>query len=206
MESWYASRILPLLLDCACGLPALTQQRRQLVPLAEGDVLEIGLGTGLNLPHYDASRVRSITGVEPSLRMHHKASARARHAGLEVKLVGLSAERLPLADASFDTVVCTWTLCTIPDVPAALSEVRRVLRPAGRLLFCEHGRAPDDGVRRWQRRIQPVWGCVFGGCQLGKDVPALLETAGFKAPELRSAYLEGPRVATYNYWGTAQPG
>jgi ubiquinone/menaquinone biosynthesis C-methylase UbiE len=205
VESWYAKHVLPHVLDCACGLAPITHQRQLLLPQAEGDVLEVGLGTGLNLPHYDVAKVRSLTGVEPSLQMHRKAQQRAQRAGLDVKLVGLSAETLPLPDACIDTVVCTWTLCSIPDPLSALREMHRVLRPAGRLLFCEHGRAPDEVVRRWQQRIQPLWGPLFGGCQLGRDVPWLLETGGFQAPGLQRAYLTGPRIATYNYWGEAVP-
>jgi ubiquinone/menaquinone biosynthesis C-methylase UbiE len=205
MPSWYATHVLPRLLDVACGVAPITAQRRQLLPQASGDVLEIGLGTGLNLPHYDRGRLRSLSAVEPALEMHGKARRRAARAGLQVQLIGLSAERMPLADAAFDTVVCTWTLCSIPDPVAALHEMRRVLRPHGRLLFCEHGRAPDEAVRRWQRRLQPAWGCLFGGCQLGRDMPALLAAGGFRVPDLQAGYLPGPRAATYNYWGAALP-
>jgi ubiquinone/menaquinone biosynthesis C-methylase UbiE len=205
MDSWYDRHVLPRLLECGCGLPMVRRQRAQVVPLARGRVLEIGIGTGLNLPHYDRTRVTRITGVDPALAMHPLARRRAAQAGLDVDLVGLSAERLPLPDASFDTVVVTYSLCTIPQPLAALQEMHRVLAPDGRLLFLEHGRAPEASVRRWQDRLQPLWGHIAGGCHLGRDVPLLLGTAGFDAPDLHAAYLPGPRPFTYHYWGEAMP-
>ena len=172
--SWYDRHILPHALDIACGLPMVSRQRQLVVPLAQGRVLEVGIGTGLNMPWYDKTRVTKITGLDPALELHPLARERIAQAGLDVALVGLSAEQIPLPDASFDTVLITYTLCTMPDPPAALREMRRVLAPGGRLLFCEHGRAPDESVRRWQDRLQPLWGKLAGGCHLGRDIPALL--------------------------------
>lgn len=200
--SWYERNLLPRLIDFACGIGAIRRQRIKVIPLAHGRVLEVGIGTGLNLPFYDAARVTAIVGVEPSLKMHRLAQKRSRRAGIAVELVGLSAEKLPLADASFDTVVSTYTLCTIPDPVAALREMRRVLVPGGRLLFSEHGRAPDANVRRWQTRLQPYWCKLAGGCMLDRDIPALLERSGFR-PDLQARYLPGPRILSYHYWGTA---
>jgi ubiquinone/menaquinone biosynthesis C-methylase UbiE len=137
------------------------------------------------------------------MQMHPLAQERIHSAGLQVNLIGLSAEQIPLPDASFDTVLITYTLCTIPDAPAALLEMRRVLAPTGKLLFCEHGRAPDASVQRWQERLQPVWGPLAGGCHLGRDIPALLVAAGFTLPELQTRYLPGPRPFTFHYWGEA---
>jgi ubiquinone/menaquinone biosynthesis C-methylase UbiE len=202
-ENWYDRHILPWLLDVLCGLAAIARQRQRLVPLARGRVLEIGIGTGLNMPFYDADRVSSIVGVDPALRMHRLARSRILRAGLKVELVGLSAEKLPLPDASFDTVLVTYTLCSIPDPVSALKEMRRVLAPGGQLLFCEHGRAPDEAVRRWQARLQPAWQCMAGGCQLGRDIPALLEQAGFVVRQMDARYLKGPRPLTYNFRGEA---
>jgi SAM-dependent methyltransferase len=199
---WYDRVLLPVLIDLACGSGHMRRLRRQVVPRAGGDVLEVGIGTGRNLPFYDRSRVRSLVGVEPSLRMHRLTLERAREAGLDVQLVGLTAERLPVADAAFDCVVCTFTLCSIPDPVAALREVRRVLVPGGRLLFAEHGRAPDADVAAWQARLTPWWRKVAGGCCLDRDVPALLRAAGFRA-EFQQRYLAGPKVAAYHYWGEA---
>lgn len=202
-QGWYERTLLPYLLDVACGGKPFARQRRKVVPQAAGRVLEIGIGTGLNAPHYDRTKVTGLVGVDPGLTMHRLARRRVEQAGLTVEMVGLSAEALPLADASFDTVVCTYTLCTIPDPVAALGEMRRVLAPGGRLLFSEHGTAPDESVRRWQRRLQPLWGRVAGGCQLGRDIPALLDAAGFEA-QVQSRYIPGPRFASYHYWGEAK--
>lgn len=202
--SWYQRHILPRALDFACGLPMIGRQRQLVVPRAQGRVLEVGIGTGLNMPYYDKTRVSRITGLDPALELQPLARERIAQAGLEVELLGLSADAIPRPDASFDTVLMTYTLCTIPEPLAALHELRRVLVPGGQLLFCEHGRAPDPSVRRWQDRLQPLWGRLAGGCQLGRDIPALLQTAGFALPELHTRYLSGPRPFTFHYWGVAQ--
>jgi ubiquinone/menaquinone biosynthesis C-methylase UbiE len=201
-SSWYERVVLPHLLELACGVKPIHRQRQKIVPLARGEVLEIGIGTGLNLPFYDRSRVKSIVGVDPALEMHPLALRRVKQAGLAVRMVGLSAEALPLPDRSFDTIVCTYTLCTIPAPDSALAEMHRVLAPGGKLLFSEHGRAPDESVRRWQQRLQPLWGPLAGGCQLGRDIPGLLRAAGFQL-DVQSMYLPGPRFASYHYWGEA---
>lgn len=201
--NWYDRHILPWLIDFACGLPMVQARRQMLVPQARGRVLEIGMGTGRNLPFYDRSKLTQLVGVDPALQMHPLAQRRSDKAGIAVELVGLSAERLPLADDSFDTVVCTYTLCSIPDPAAALHEVRRVLKPGGQFLFCEHGRSPDPAVARWQDRIQPCWTPLAGGCHLDRDVPALLRDAGLLA-KVEQGYISGPRVLAYHYWGQAQ--
>lgn len=202
-ENWYDRHILPYLIDLACGIGPVARQREKVVPQARGRVLEIGLGTGRNIPYYDPSRVSQIVGVDPALRMHHLADRRIARAGLNVELIGLSAEKLPAADASFDTVVCTYTLCTIPDPVAALAEMKRVLVPGGRLLFSEHGAAPDANVARWQARIQPIWKPLAGGCHLDRDIPTLLKEAGFRT-QMQSGYIPGPRLLSYHYWGQAE--
>ena len=201
--NWYDRHVLPWLIDIACGLPMVQAQRRLLVPQARGRVLEIGMGTGRNLPFYDRNQLTQLVGVDPALQMHRLAQRRSARAGLDVELVGLSAERLPLPDDHFDTVVCTYTLCSIPDPAAALHEVRRVLKPGGLFLFCEHGRAPDPALARWQERIQPYWMPLAGGCHLDRDVPALLREAGLDA-QVDQGYLSGPRLLTYHFWGQAQ--
>lgn len=204
--SWYERHILPHALDYACGLPMVGRQRQLLVPQAAGRVLEVGVGTGLNMRYYDKTRVTQITALDPALELHPLARERIAQAGLEVELLGLSAEKIALPDASFDTVLITYTLCTISDPLAALHEMRRVLAPGGQLLYCEHGRAPDESVRRWQERLQPIWGKFSGGCHLGRDIPALLRAAGFALPELHTRYLPGPRPMTFHYWGVAHVG
>jgi SAM-dependent methyltransferase len=203
--NWYDRNILPKALDIACGMPMIGRMRDRVVPLASGRVLEVGIGTGLNMRHYDKARVTHITGLDPALQLQPIARERIAQAGLSVDLVGLSAEKIPLPDAAFDTVLITYTLCTIPDPHAALLEMRRVLKPEGRLLFCEHGHAPDASVSRWQERLQPVWGTLSGGCHLGRDIPALLQAAGFTLPDLQTRYLKGPRPFTFHYWGEALP-
>lgn len=197
-------RLFPWALDIACGLPMVTRMRQKVVPLAHGEVLEIGIGTGLNLPHYNAARVSRITGLDPALEMQPRARQRMAAAGIPVELIGLSAERIPLPDARFDSVVVTYTLCTIPDAVAALREIRRVMKPGAALLFCEHGRSPDAAVARWQERLQPLWGPMAGGCHLDRDVPALLKAAGFKTTHLEQGHIPGPKPWTYHYWGSAQ--
>ena len=201
-DSWYECHLLPHLLDWACGVSLFSRQRQKLIPLAHGRVLEVGLGTGRNLPFYDRQRVSQVVGVDPALSLHPIARRRVVASGLDVELMGLSAERLPAPDASFDTVVSTWTLCSIPDPVAALREMRRVLKPGGQLLFSEHGRAPEPDVARWQTRLQPYWKPLAGGCHLDRDIPALLAEAGF-ACDVQQRYLWGPRVLSYHYWGGA---
>ena len=202
--NWYERHVLPYLTDLACGVKPIRRQRRKVVPLARGRVLEIGIGTGLNLEHYDKARVEKIVGVDPALEMHRLAGKRIAKAGMPVELVGLSAEKIPFEAGTFDTVVVTYSLCTIPDPLAALGEMRRVLKPGGRLIFCEHGLAPDPSVRRWQERLTPLWSKVAGGCHLNRDIPALLKEAGFRSGDMQTMYLPGPRPLTYNYWGTAE--
>lgn len=201
--NWYDRLILPWMIDIACGMPMVQSKRRALVPLAKGRVLEIGIGTGRNLPFYDRSQLSQLVGVDPAMQMHRLAKKRSEEAGLNVELMGLSAEKLPVPDDSFDTVVCTYTLCSIPDPAQALAEVRRVLKPGGQFLFCEHGRAPDANVARWQDRLQPLWMPLAGGCHLDRDVPLLLRNAGLQA-HMQQGYVPGPRPLTYHYWGQAQ--
>jgi ubiquinone/menaquinone biosynthesis C-methylase UbiE len=202
--NWYERHILPTGLDLVCGMPMLGRMRQLVVPQARGRVLEVGIGTGLNMRYYDKSRVTRVTGLDPAMQLHPLALERIAQSGLAVDLVGLSAEQIPLPDDSFDTVLITYTLCTIPDPHAALLEMRRVMKPDGKLLFCEHGRAPDASVQRWQERLQPLWGPVAGGCHLGRDIPALLLAAGFTLPDLQTRYLPGPRPFTFHYWGEAR--
>lgn len=203
-RSWYDRHVLPHLIDIACGVAPVRRQRRRIVPRAQGDVLEIGIGTGLNIEHYDPSRIHKIVGLDPGLEMHHLAQERVARSGLPVELVGLSAERIPFEAGSFDTVVVTYSLCTIPDPVAALREMRRVLKPGGRLLFCEHGLAPDPSVRRWQDRLTPWWSKIAGGCHLNRDIPGPLYEAGFRSADMETGYLPGPRLLTFNYLGTAE--
>ena len=202
-ESWYDRHILPYLIDFACGMDPLPEQRRKVVPRAQGRVLEVGIGTGLNLCHYDADNISHLIGLDPALQMHRLAEKRRVQAGLDVELIGLSAEKIPLPDASIDTVVITFTLCTIPDPLAALREMKRVLVPGGKLLFCEHGASPEPSVLKWQNRLTPYWKRVAGGCHMNRNIPELIREAGFTLEQDQREYLPGPRVLMYNYWGEA---
>jgi ubiquinone/menaquinone biosynthesis C-methylase UbiE len=181
------------------------RQRYKIVPEARGRVLEIGLGSGLNLPIYDPDRVEHVFGLEPSPEMAHMAEARAVEAPFDVEPLEADAEEIPLEDASVDTVLVTYTLCTIPDAEAAVREMARVLKPSGRLLFCEHGAAPDAAVRKWQDRLDGVWGRLAGGCHLNRDIPALITEGGFALERLDTMYIPGWRPVSFNYWGSAAP-
>ena len=201
----YERYVLPFMIEKACGAPPIRAQRKQLVPRARGRVLEIGAGSGHNLPFYDAEQVEVVFALEPSEGMRRRAAGRVAAARFDVKWLDLPGEEIPLDDASVDTVVVTFTLCTIPDPARALAGMRRVLRPGGRLLFCEHGAAPDEGVRRWQNRINPVWRRVAGGCNLNRDIPRLIDEAGFAIGALEARYLpETPRIAAWNFLGDAE--
>ena len=181
------------------------RQRAKVVPEATGRVLEIGIGSGLNLALFDRDRVEAIIGLDPSSELREMARTRAREAGLDVEWIPLGGESIPLGDASVDTVVSTYTMCTIPGIERALAEMRRVLRPGGRLLFSEHGRAPDEGVRRWQDRLNPLWRRIGGGCNLNRPIDVLIRDAGFDLSRLDTMYVPGPRPMTWTYWGSATP-
>jgi ubiquinone/menaquinone biosynthesis C-methylase UbiE len=202
---FYTRHVLPRLLDLSCGMKPVRKQREKVVPRAHGRVLEVGIGSGLNLAHYDRERVSALIGLEPSPEMRRIAERRARAAGIDVQWLGLEAERIPLPDRSIDSIVVTYTLCTIDDAAAALCEMRRVLAPGGALLFSEHGRAPDPKVARIQDRLTPYWQRIGGGCRLNRDIPALLGAAGFELAELETMYLPGaPRAMGYTFWGSAR--
>ncbi len=203
--SWYGRYVLPRITDLVCRAGTHRRQREKIVPLARGRVLEIGLGSGLNLVHYDADEVEMVWGVDPSPGMSRLAQSRVREAPFEVRLLENSADDIPLDDDTADSAVITYTLCSIPDPEAALREIVRVLKPGGTLLFCEHGAAPDASVRRWQERLTPYWKHVAGGCHLDRDIPAILRQGGFQVRGLETMYLPGWRPGTFNYWGSATP-
>jgi len=202
---FYAKYILPRLIDLAMKNKDTTRLRAECVPQARGRVLEIGIGSGLNLPFY-SSDVQHVYGVDPSLELQRMASKRVSSTPFEVGFFRQSAEDpLPLGDATIDTVVMTWTLCSIPNPASALHQMKRVLKANGRLIFVEHGRAPDPGVVRWQDRITPVWKRIGGGCHLNRKIDELIRTAGFQISDLKTFYLPGPKPMTYTYQGSAQP-
>ena len=201
--SWYSERVLPHLIDFACSASPNQKQRQKIVPDAAGDILEIGFGSGLNVPFYDPSKVRKIWALEPSAGMRRKAQAALDDTEMDIEFIDLPGEQIPLDDNSVDTVLVTYTLCTIPDAEAALQGMRRVLKPSGRLLFIEHGKAPDEDVLRWQNRLNPVWSRIAGGCQMNRDIPALIKAGGFDIKLDERMYIPGARVLCYNFWGTA---
>lgn len=201
---WYDEHILPHLVNLACSSKQNRRQRQKIVPLAEGEVLEIGFGSGLNLPHYDAGKVTKLWALEPSAGMRRKAAPLVAESALEIEFIDLPGEQIPLEQHSVDTVLVTYSLCTIPDAVAALQGMRRVLKPDGKLLFCEHGAAPDDKVRRWQNRLDGSWSKVAGGCHMNRYIPGLLEEAGFNISSDHRMYIPGPKTLCYNYWGVAE--
>ena len=203
--SFYERHVLPHLLHCGCGLKSFRDQRRRVVPAASGRVLEVGAGSGLNLPYYQRGQVSELILLEPESGMRAKLGrAIARH-DLPVEMIGQRGEEIPLDDASVDSIVITYTMCTIPDLPAALGQMRRVLKPGGRLLFSEHGAAPDASMRRWQDRINPAWRRLVGGCNLNRCVDHAIGAAGFGFEQLDQGYIPAPRPWSYHYWGVARP-
>jgi ubiquinone/menaquinone biosynthesis C-methylase UbiE len=201
---FYDEKILPRLINLACSSKPSMKQREKIVPHAEGDVLEIGFGSGLNVPFYDKQKIRKVFGLEPSEGMRKLAEDRISESGLDIELIELPGEEIPLEANSVDTVLITYTLCTIPDVAAALEGMRRVLKPGGKLLFSEHGKAPDKDVERWQNRLNPAWRKIGGGCNMNRDIPAMIQEGGFRITEDERMYIPGPRIFSYTYWGSAE--
>lgn len=202
--AFYDNYILPHLIAFACSDPQIMKKRNQVVPGAEGRVLEIGFGSGTNLEFYDPLRVEKLFALEPSRGMRRKARDAVSRSPLEIEWLDLPGEEIPLENDSMDTVVLTYTACTIPGIEIALSQMRRVLKPGGHLLFSEHGAAPDPGVARWQRRIEPVWRAIAGGCHLTRKPDQLLEQAGFRIDRMEAGYLPmSPKFAAFNYAGSA---
>jgi ubiquinone/menaquinone biosynthesis C-methylase UbiE len=201
--SFYQRHVLPRLLHMAIRQEALLPFRRRVVSAAEGRVLEVGIGSGLNLPLYGPA-VRTVIGLDPSEELLRMARERAAAAPVPVELLEASAEAVPLDAASIDTVVSTWTLCTIPVANRALAELRRVLKPGGALLFVEHGRAPEPIVALWQERLDPLWRRIAGGCHLNRKIDDLISGSGFRVETLANARLPGPRTHTFLYEGRAR--
>ena len=201
----YSKYILPKVVHLTCSMKPNMRQREKVVPRARGRVLEVGIGSGLNLPFYDSTKVSKVWGLDPAPEMTRMAERAARSLPFEVEFIGLPGDEIPLEDNSIDTVLLTYTLCTIPDTAPALRQMSRVLRPGGELIFCEHGAAPDASVRRWQDRLNPIWKRLGGGCNLNRPIPALIEAGGFRINSLDTMYIPGWRPASFNYWGTAVP-
>lgn len=201
---FYSDIILPKLCDLAMRNKQLVPFRERVIGAAEGRVLEVGVGSGLNLPFYRPP-VREILALEPAPRLVTMARGASRATSMPVSFLEASAEAIPLHDHCVDTIVTTWTMCSIPQAAAALAEMRRVLRPGGKLLFVEHGLAPDEGVRRWQDRLTPAWRLVSGGCHLNRPIRSLIEDAGFRIDRIETGYIPGPKPMTFMYEGSARP-
>jgi ubiquinone/menaquinone biosynthesis C-methylase UbiE len=200
----YDQYIVPALIRLVCSNRRFNEMRRSLVPHAEGVVLEIGLGSGLNLPYYNASKVKRIVALEPSTQLRRSAQQRIEHSMIPVEVSADGAESIALANHSIDSIVTTFTLCSIAEIQQALSEMRRVLKPDGNLLFCEHGRAPDAEIQRWQDRLNPYWKKMAGGCHLNRDIDQLITNAGFKTTQRDYNYMPGPKTMGFIYKGIAR--
>ena len=181
------------------------KQRQKIVPLAYGNVLEVGIGTGLNFAYYDTVKVDRLFALDPSEEMWALAKEQLNTSQINTEFTKGYAEEIPLDSNSIDSIVITYTMCTIPDVEASLSEMRRVLKTHGELIFCEHGIAPDKSVRRWQNLLNPIWKTVGGGCNLNRNIPKMLVEGGFNINNLETMYIPGFKPASYNYWGVAKP-
>jgi SAM-dependent methyltransferase len=202
--SFYENHILPHLIGFACATPQIMKQRSLLVPAAQGRVLEVGFGSGTNLGFYDPAKVDRLFALEPSAGMRRKAAKAVDASPLAIDWLDLPGEEIPLDTDSVDTVVLTYTACTIPDAAAALAQMRRVLKPGGKLLFSEHGAAPDPGVAKWQGRVEPVWKAMAGGCHLTRKPDEMITQAGFKIDRMTADYLpKSPKFAAFNYAGGA---
>ena len=202
---FYRERIYPHIVDTLGNPKPIDDVRRRIIPLAQGDVLEIGVGPGVNFPHYDADKINKIYALEPNHGMLRRAQGQCRSSGLDVQFLDLPGERIPLGDSCVDTVVSTFTMCTIPGVVEALQGLKRVLKPDGQFIFFEHGLAPDPPVRRWQRRMEPFFKLAFEGCHVTRHIPTLLEDGGFRIEQFQEAYLAPfPKSGSYCSWGVAR--
>ena len=201
----YDKYVLPKVLKFTrCSKP-IQYQRRKVVPLAEGVVLDVGIGSGLNIPFYDMSKIDKVLGLDPSEELNNIAKDVAEENEVNIDFMLCGAEDIPLPDNHVDTLLITYTKCTIPEVAEANREMLRVLKPGGKLIFCEHGLAPDSNIAKWQGRINPIWGKIAGGCNLNRNIPELITSAGFEIENLEQMYLPStPRFAGYNYWGSAR--
>ncbi|GAB6058245.1 class I SAM-dependent methyltransferase [Desulfonatronum parangueonense] len=204
--SFYRKYILPRATHLTCGMKPMMRQRQKVIPRAAGHVLEVGFGSGLNLPFYDPRGVVKLWGLDPYPEMTWIAQRDIPKAPFEVEILEAPGEQIPLERNSVDTIVMTYTLCTIADPQRTFAEMARVLKPGGELLFCEHGVSPDPRVHSWQDRLTPIWMRLAGGCHLNRDIPKIITQGGFRIRDLETGYVSRWRIASYNYLGTARPG
>ena len=202
--SLYSKYILPKVLDFCCATKPIRKQREKVVPLCKGIVLEIGSGSGLNFPYYKTNKVKKIFALEPDKEMIELARQETKKSSIEITFLQEYAERISLKDNSVDTILLTYSLCTIPDPISALKEMKRVLRSNGCLVYCEHGMAPESSIRKWQNRLNPINSYFSGGCNLNRNITRLITESGFKIQKSETMYLPGTtKLVGYNYWGTA---
>ena len=202
--SLYNKYILPNLINSGCNKKPQMKQREKIIPFAEGKVLEVGIGSGLNLPFYDRNKVSELVGIDPSLELWNKRQP-IKDLGFHYEFIKGVAEDMPFGKDSFDTIVITYTLCSIPDFQSALESLRKVLKPSGKFLFCEHGRAPDKSVLLTQNAINPIWKLIGGGCNINRDIPSIINGNGFKILTLETMYVPGWKPVSFNFWGEAKP-
>ena len=203
--SFYEKKILPKVLDLLCGSSPINYQRKKIVPKVSGNVLEIGIGSGLNLPHYNVSNISNITALDPAEELTDIAKKRISELDLDIDVINCGAEEIPLESKSFDSILVTYTLCSIENLDDSMKEIRRVIKDDGTLFFCEHGIAPDLKTKNWQNRINPIWKRLMGGCNINRDIPEIISNSKLEITDLETMFLPGtPRIAGFNYLGTAR--
>ena len=205
IKSWYEKFFLPKVCDKCCSTKPINYQRNKVVPLAKGIVLEIGIGSGLNIPFYNKNNIEKIIGLDPSEELNFLANKVAKKNNIEIDFIISGAEDIALPDNSIDTILITYTLCTIPDLDNSMAEMKRVLKSDGKFIFCEHGIAPDQNIIKWQRRINPIWKAIMGGCNINRNIPKIISDSGFDITNINEMYLPStPKIVGYNYWGIAE--
>ena len=203
--SFYEKKILPKVLDLLCGSSPINYQRKKIVPKVSGNVLEIGIGSGLNLPHYNVSNISNITALDPAEELTDIAKKRISELDLDIDVINCGAEEIPLESKSFDSILVTYTLCSIENLDDSMREIRRVMKDDGNLFFCEHGIAPDLKTKNWQNRINPIWKRLMGGCNINRDIPEIISNSKLEIVNLETMFLPStPKIAGFNYWGTAR--
>ena len=203
--SFYEKKILPKVLDLLCGSSPINYQRKKIVPKVSGNVLEIGIGSGLNLPHYNVSNISNITALDPAEELTDIAKKRISELDLDIDVINCGAEEIPLESKSFDSILVTYTLCSIENLDDSMKEIRRVIKDDGTLFFCEHGIAPDLKTKNWQNRINPIWKRLMGGCNINRNIPEIISNSNLEIVDLETMFLPStPRIAGFNYWGTAR--
>jgi len=205
ISNLYDKFVLPKLLDVCCSTKPINYHRNKIVPNAKGDILEVGIGSGLNIPYYDPKKINKIIGLDPSEELNEMAKENAAKSDINIDILIAGAEEIPLPSNSIDTVLITYTLCTIPNLADSLKEIKRVMKNDAEMIFCEHGIAPDLRIQNWQNKINPLWGKLFGGCNINRDIPKILVNSEFKIQTLEQMYLPStPKIVGYNYWGLAK--